>query len=166
MLLAEALPESRMVLLVRDPRDYTASWLDARKEGGWRSGGEGPEDSRERTAKLARRYLHHVGEARRAYEAHAGRKVLVRYEELRQDTLATMKRLYAELEILVEEAELSRAVEKYAWENIPEEEKGEGKFYRKGKPGGWKEDLTEEQARTVERITAPLLNEFYPEEQT
>ena len=54
VLLAEALPESRMVLLVRDPRDYTASWLDARKEGGWRPGGEGPEDSAERTAKLAK----------------------------------------------------------------------------------------------------------------
>jgi hypothetical protein len=54
VLLAEALPESRMVLLVRDPRDYTASWVDAHKEGGWRSGGEGPEDSAERTAKLAK----------------------------------------------------------------------------------------------------------------
>ena len=54
VLLAEALPESRMVLLVRDPRDYTASWVDAHKEGGWRSGGEGPEDSTKRTAKVAK----------------------------------------------------------------------------------------------------------------
>jgi hypothetical protein len=111
---------------------------------------------------VAQRYLHHVGEAKRAYDAHAGRKVLIKYEELRADTLGAMKRLYSELEIPVEEGELSRAVAKHSWENIPEEQKGEGKFYRKATPGGWREDLTEEQAKMVERVTAPLLSELYP----
>jgi len=161
VLLAEALPESRMVLLVRDPRDYTASWVDAHKVGGWQSGGDGPEDSTERAQKVAQRYLHHVGEAKRAYDAHAGPKVLIKYEDLRADTLATMRRLYAELGIAVEEGALARAVAKHSWENIPEEEKGPGKFYRKATPGGWKEDLTQEQARMVEEITASLLKKFY-----
>ena len=62
----------------------------------------------------------------------------------------------------MQDKELARAVEKHSWENIPEEKKGEGKFYRKATPGGWQEDLTPEQAQIVERITAPLLNEFYP----
>jgi len=64
----------------------------------------------------------------------------------------------------VDEGELSRIVEKHSWENIPEDQKGEGKFYRKASPGGWREDLTPKQAETVERITAPLLKELYPEE--
>jgi len=34
-LLMDALPESRMVLLARDPRDFVASVLDAVKKGGW-----------------------------------------------------------------------------------------------------------------------------------
>ncbi|HEU4493834.1 MAG TPA: sulfotransferase, partial [Rubrobacteraceae bacterium] len=34
-LLMEAFPESRMILLVRDPRDVVASVLDAAREGGW-----------------------------------------------------------------------------------------------------------------------------------
>jgi hypothetical protein len=38
--------------------------------------------------------------------------------------------------------------------------KGGGKFYCKAEPGGWREDLTPEQAM-VERITAPVLAEFY-----
>ncbi|MDQ3567029.1 MAG: sulfotransferase domain-containing protein, partial [Actinomycetota bacterium] len=67
------------------------------------------------------------------------------------------------LGIPAEEKELARVVEKHSWENIPEEDKGEGKFYRKATPGGWREDLTAKQARIIEEITAPLLKEFYPE---
>ena len=62
----------------------------------------------------------------------------------------------------MDDDELASAVEKHSWENIPEEEKGQGKFYRKATPQGWREDLTPHQVRTVERITAPLLQEFYP----
>ena len=106
--------------------------------------------------------LCHVGNAKRAYDLHEGRKTLVRYEDLRQDPLATLRRIYSELGISVEEVELIRAVKKHSWENIPEKEKGEGKFYRKATPGGWREDLTPEQAKMVEKITASLLEELYP----
>jgi Sulfotransferase family len=171
-LIMEALPESGMVLLIRDPRDVVASWLDATRKGGWQSRRRG--EGGRRTESLAetnpnafvRRhadaYLQHVGSARRAYVAHEGRKVVVRYEDLRSDTLGTMKRMYGELDVPVEEARLAKAVEKHSWENIPEEEKGQGKFYRKATPEAWREDLTRRQVKTVERITAPLLEEFYP----
>ena len=165
-LLVEALPESRVILLVRDPRDVVASWTDAHSEGGWQSTNDDPEASAERVVRVAKRYLRHVGQAKRAYEAHQGRKVLVKYEELRADTLGTMRRIYSTLGIEVDEGKLSRAVEKHSWENIPEEEKGEGKFYRKATPGGWHEDLTPDQVETVEKITAPLLNELYPSNPT
>jgi hypothetical protein len=72
-----------------------------------------------------------------------------------------MKRIYSSLGIPVGDEELARVVEEHSWENIPEEEKGEGKSFRKATPGGWREDLTPEQAKMVERITAPLLEEFY-----
>ena len=173
-LIMEALPESGMVLLVRDPRDVVASWLDATRKGGWQTkrrgeGGRRAESLAETNPNAfvrrhAEAYLQHVGSAREAYEAHAGRKVVVRYEDLRADTLGTMKRMYGELAVPVDEARLARAVEKNSWENIPEEEKGEGKFYRKATPQAWREDLTRHQVRTVERITAPLLQEFYPTE--
>jgi len=146
--------------------------MDARREGSWLRENKGQGD-RKRSSKAdkkpdafvrmrARAFSQQMGNAKQAYEAHKGPKVLVRYEELRADTLGTMKRLCSALGIPVEEEELARAVEKQAFENIPEKEKGEGKFYRKATPGGWREDLTPEQAKTVEKITAPLLEEFYP----
>jgi hypothetical protein len=175
-LMMEAFPESRMILLVRDPRDVVASSLDARSEGGWNF--ERNKDRRQRDGKQppkkgsvsfaegrARRYLRGMGNAKMAYDAHDGPKALVRYEELRADTLGTTRRIYSTLGVTVNEEELARVVEEHSWENIPEEEKGEGKFYRKASPGSWREDLTPEQAEIVERITAPLLKEFsYPYE--
>jgi hypothetical protein len=184
-LLMEALPESRMILLVRDPRDVIASSMDARRKGGWQyssmdarrkgawqdvdrnKGKWRPESPADKDPDAfvrarAKSYLRRIEMTKQAYEAHEGRKVLVRYEELREDTLATMERIYSELEIEVDERELARAVEKYSWENIPEELKGEGKIYRKATPGSWREDLTPEQIKRVEKITAPLLKEFYP----
>ena len=174
-LLMEALPESRMVLLVRDPRDIVSSMLDGARQGGWmyqrrkesdewkrRTGADKDPDAFIRNR--SRKYLQHATSAKKAYDAHRGPKVLVRYEELRADTLGTMKRMYSTLGVEVDEEELAQVVGKHSWENIPEEEKGEGKFYRKATPGGWREDLTPEQARMVESITAPLLKELYPSE--
>jgi hypothetical protein len=102
--------------------------------------------------------------ASRAFDAHAGPKAIVLYEELRSDTLETMRRLYSALGIEVDEKELARAVERHTWETIPEDMKGQGKFYRKASPGGWRDDLTPRQAKLVEEITAPVMGEFYPPE--
>ena len=103
-----------------------------------------------------------VGNAKLAYDAHRGHKVLVKYEDLRADTIGTMKRIYSTLEIPVDEGGLVRSVEKNSWENVPEEEKGEGKYHRKAKPGGWREDLTPEQVEIVEGVAGSLLRELYP----
>jgi hypothetical protein len=94
-----------------------------------------------------------VGNARRAYEEHAGPKVLVRYEDLRTDTLGTMRRIYSELGMAVDEGKLSSVVERHSGESSLEEDEVT--------IGRWREGLTEEQVAVVEKVTAPLLEEYY-----
>jgi hypothetical protein len=170
-LLAEAFPESRMILLVRDPRDVVSSALAAQKKGSWgdqwRAKADGDSladtDPDEFTRQWANMYTVSLGNAREAYEAHQGPKAVVRYEDLRADTLKTMRGLYSALGIQVDDGELTGVVERHAWENVPENKKGPDKPHRKATPGGWKVDLTPEQARIVEDLTVPILEEFYPE---
>jgi hypothetical protein len=170
-LLAEAFPESRMILLVRDPRDVVSSALAAQRKGswgeGWRTNGGGDSladtDPDEFARQWANMYAVSLGNAREAYEKHEGPKAVVRYEDLRTNTLQTMRRLYSTLGILMNEGELAGVVERHAWENVPENKKGPDKPHRKATPGGWRQDLTPEQARIVEELTIPIIEEFYPE---
>lgn len=164
--LMEAIPESRMLVLVRDPRDVAASWVDAHERGdwvfeGWR-GGVSPYKRRDSSLNnlvnsTAIKYQRNLNNVVEAYESHRGYRALVRYEDLRADTTGIMKRIYSDLGVSVEEDELSRVVKKHAFENIPQEEKGQGKFYRKGEPGRWRQDLTPEQIAIVEERTAPIM---------
>jgi len=164
-LLLEATPESRLIFLLRDPRDVVASRLDAFKKGSWSAQARDLDDEEKLnafTGRLAGEYEKVVSQVRDAYERHPGPKTLVRYEDLRADTLGTLKVMYNSLGIAVDERGLQAAVAKHAWEQVPEGDKGPGKFYRKAQPGSWQEDLSPKQARIIEQATGEILSRFYP----
>lgn len=180
-MIMEAFPESKLVFLVRDSRDVVASLLDAARKGSWygydkfeasvadavlRNGGpDSPENGSEDefVERLAKNYVSNVGAVKEAYDRHPeGAKVLVRYEDLRENPRDWVSRICDSLGIELDDEQLEQAVAKHAWENIPKENRGQGKFHRKASPGGWKEDLTSEEALKVEEITGPILREFYP----
>jgi hypothetical protein len=90
-LLMAALPESRMVLLVRDPRDFAASVLDATRRGGWMQEGmdewarrdlDSDKDVQRYLRALSRQYVRQMGNGKKALDEHDGRKVMVRYDDL------------------------------------------------------------------------------------
>jgi len=173
-LLSAAMPESRLVFVLRDPRDVVASGLDAQRAGGWTAdlqvwkGVEKPvqladTDPEAFVRDVAELYLKGIQQVERAYLAHAGPKAMVKYEALRASPKQTMLELCSKLEFKVQDDELTKAVEGRAWEKIPPEQKGDRQFFRKATPGAWVEDLSVDQARIVEDVTAPVLTRFYAE---
>lgn len=176
-IIMEALPESSLIMLLRDPRDVAASSLDAYQKGSWfrerrekagqawiaKQFADADENPDVQVKRVSKKYLRQMSKAKEAYDNHEGPKVIVKYEDLVEDTLGVLKRAHDELGIPVDEQDLARVVEKRSWDNIPEEQRGQGKFYRKGQPGSWREDLTAEQVGIVEEITRPLLSAYYPD---
>jgi len=163
-LLLEATPGSRLIFLIRDSRDVIASRLDAFREGSW-TGQDRDYSTTEKlnaqTKHLAEDYLKVVSNVQDAYEAHPGKKAFVRYEDLRYDTIGTLKAMYAALEVEADEVQLEAAVMKHSWAGVPDSEKGKDKFFRKAQPGGWRDDLSSEQIRLIEDITGPILSKYY-----
>ena len=157
-LLMEALPESRMVFLVRDPRDVVASQLDAHREGAWMASERTEQETLEH---VLARYSRNIDAAREAHEMHGGPKSFARYEDIRADPEGELLRIHLELTLPIEEERIAFAVKKHAWEAIPAQKKGAGKKFRKASPGSWQEDLTPEQARMVEKATRPVIEELY-----
>lgn len=157
----EAVPESRVIVLVRDPRDVMASIADViRAPNGWARPWLEP-DARFDVECWAKSYAGAMAAALAAHDAHPGPKVVTTYEALRATPLTELRRVCDALGIPATEEQLATAVHMHAWESVSAADKGAGKFHRKATPGGWRDDLTPEEVAIVERATVPILERFY-----
>jgi hypothetical protein len=163
-MLFRTLPRSKLLFLVRDARDVIDSELDAVQKGGWLATQFGSADVLEGEARLtfmvaqAHRWASRTEAVLRAYDAHRpDLRFQVRYEDLRADPFPHVAAILTWLDVPVAADALRRHVETLAFEALPAEAKGSGRFARAAAPGLWRENLTPEEQRAVTSIVGPTL---------
>lgn len=163
-IIMRALPRSRLLFLLRDGRDVVDSELAANEKGSWVGrqfpGSEGIADRVEFVVQSAKKWLWRTEVVEAAYAAHRGPKYMLRYEDLRADSMTEMRRLFDWLEVEVGDEELAAMVEKRAFESLPAELRGADQFFRAATPGGWRENLGSAEQEALERVLGPKLREL------
>lgn len=154
----ECLPNSKIIVLLRDGRDVMDSNLYARQEGSWQVLQQNlkPILKNERLSFIkekAEEWINLIQVLLRSYNSHSQElKMLIRYEDLRGNTLELLQKIYKFIEIDVDNEQLKEIVNKYKFENLPNSQKGEGKFIRSATPGKWKESFNDDEKKILEEI--------------
>ncbi len=162
-IIMECLPKAKLIFLLRDGRDVVDSRLDAHGPNTWaqliplRSA----ESRRAKITEYSRQWVQVTRIVSRAFHNHdPSRRLLVRYEDLRDNTFSEMRKVFDFIGVPISDNELEKTVERFAFKNIPAGQKGRGKFNRAASSGGWKNSLSDEEQRLMHSIMAEMLKEM------
>jgi len=156
--ISTCLPKSKSIMLFRDGRDVLDSSLDGRQKEGWmvKQWGTKPLEGKRRDGfieNLSKSWVLLSKNLIKTYnELPEESRYMIKYEDLRKNTLEELEKIYKFLEIDISKDELQKIVNKFSFENIPDKDKGKGKFARSATPGKWKENLPEEDKKIINEI--------------
>jgi hypothetical protein len=155
--IVECLPGSKIIVVLRDGRDVLDSEFDANRPGGWSSNVSGITVAANTKKNFIRNQSNlwnkTMNTLMNVYENYPEeKKILVRYENLRQNTVPELERIYKFLKIDINIDEIKTIVNKYSFENIPDSEKGSGKSRRSATPGKWKDNFNEEEQELMNSL--------------
>jgi hypothetical protein len=161
------LPRSRMLFLLRDGRDVVDSILDAMlgSDSWWaertRQLGRPPQERLAFVVQHSELWVRRTMASQRAFESlPEDQRLLVRYEEILADTRAQLRSIFDWLALDVSEKKLAAIVDRHAFESAPRDRRGPGKPMRAATPGLWRENLTEDEQRTMHEIMGSKLAEL------
>jgi hypothetical protein len=158
------LPRSRMIFQLRDGRDVVDSLLHAQADGGWLAGMAKLDSEAHRLEFIrdhSRLWVNRTMAVQRAFDAHPEElRLAVRYEDLRTDTLATLRGIVDWLGVQRTDGELEAAAEALAFESYPAEAKGPGKALRAASPGLWRENMSEREREVVSETMGETIRQL------
>jgi len=167
-ILLRAMRDSRLLFLLRDGRDVVDSELASIAKGSWVTrefgvSGIQPEQRLEFVTENALKWLWRTQVVQDAYRDHPGPKLLVRYEDLLENTLPRVREIFDWLGLEVGDAELAEFVSRHEFEGVPEDKRGADQFHRAASPGLWRENLTQAEQDALGELIGPKLAELgYP----
>jgi hypothetical protein len=164
-LIMSMFPSSALIFLLRDGRDVVDSWLDAYKPGSWAlEGGAYPIQPQDKLAFIrwqASVWLYRTELVQRVYNSHPeDRRVLIRYEDLRQDPVRALTLICARLGITASRDELREVSDRHAFVRAPGEQRGRRKAMRFAEPGRWRLNMSEVEERAMLEIMGDKLAEL------
>jgi len=163
-IILECLPNSKSVILLRDPRDIMDSRVDALSESGWSTKrGWNEITVKNKISFIEReslRWIQLIKILLNMYSANKERCLLVKYENLRKDTLSELTKIFEFSKLDVNENALRKIVDRLSFEKIPKGEKGSGKRKRSASPGKWKEHFNEKEQKIMHKIMIDTMKEI------
>jgi hypothetical protein len=158
-------PNSSLIFLLRDGRDVVDSWLDAYRDGSWATEeGAYPLDDTGRPALIRWQssvWLHRTEIVQETYaRTDPGRRVLIRYEEMRADPVSALQQICAMLGIEASRKQLEEIARTYSFSSVPKADKGAGREIRRAEPGGWAAHMSREEILEMHEILAGKLDEL------
>jgi Sulfotransferase family len=165
--LVKLLPRSRVLFLIRDGRDVVDSMLDLFTTAGWGPPEELgwdalPEEERHNfVLGTAANWVYRMDVVERACELVGPEAVLrVRYEDLIAATAAELVRIARWLGVEASDEWAAEVASRHAFERIPEEERGSGKFHRAATAGLWRQNMTDAEQTTLHEVMGEKLQEL------
>lgn len=166
-LVAELLPASRLVFLLRDGRDVVDSMIAADSEGGWRTRTEGvnalrsPEQRLQAVRRQSQLWLMRTLATERARALLAPQaSIEVRYEALLADGEQELARLDGWLGLDRSPRQIRSAIRAHRFGSLRNRLRGKRKGVRAASPGLWRENLSAPEQEAMEQIMGPKLREL------
>jgi len=164
-IISECLPNSKVIILLRDGRDVIDSLLDARGKNGFMNIDLDPiTSSNDRFSFIqfrTRMWVKLMENLLKTCTIHSEKlQMVVKYEDLRKKTKEELQKIYRFIGIDIGNEKLEEITEKYSFENIPDKMKGKGKFARSASPGSWQENFSEEEKNILEKIMGETLRKL------
>jgi len=156
-IISDSLPNSKIIILLRDGRDIVDSLVDAFSEKGWlaKKGGTtlSVDDRLEFIKEQSNRWKNLVNILLKIQKIHPkGNRILIKYEDLLGETFKVLKNIFQFLNVKLDDNEIKEIVEKHSYKNIPSELKGKGMAIRSASPGKWKRNFNEDEKEMMTNI--------------
>ena len=165
--LVKLLPQSRVLFLVRDGRDVVDSMVDHFTSASWGAPQElgwdelAPEERRKVLVGSAANWVYRMDAVQRACALLGPDAVLTaRYEDLLADTPAELVRVARWLGVEASDGWATEVAIRHAFEHIPEEEQGRGKFHRAATPGFWRQNMSAAEQEVIQEVMGGKLREL------
>jgi len=159
-IISECMRNSKIIILLRDGRDVVDSSVEATSQDGFMTKrfNLGKQNRRAKINGHSQVWNTATKNLLKTYDMKSkDLRYKIKYEDLRKNTLEELEKIYKFLEINIPKLELEKIVTKFSFENIPEKDKGPGKFRRSATPGKWKENFNDEEKKVLEDIMGSTL---------